>query len=189
MSQILEWLARGDLRTDGDANEVAAFILKNTQLLEDLVAALFVEEDPIRGHAADALEKVSRARPREVVDFLPQLLTVARSDRVPMVRWHAAMVLGHLAMFEDHVPEITATLLSLLEDDSVFVKSWAIVSLCIIGRKYPREVDRIVSAIAPMKRDASIAIRSKVRNAMSILTLPEKPFPKGWIKSEHLQGM
>ncbi|MCK4900330.1 MAG: hypothetical protein KAS38_16235, partial [Anaerolineales bacterium] len=63
---------------------------------------------------------------------------------------------------------------------------WAIVSLCIVARLYPVKADQIVNAIALLKTSGSVAIRSKVRNALPVLTNEQAPFPKGWIKSEHL---
>lgn len=189
MNQILEWLSGGDLRSDGLANEAAEVVLKNPQLFDDLYAGLSERDDVIRGRAADALEKVSRERPDLVVKHLGELVDLARTDQVVMVKMHLAMIFGHLAVFTEHVDVLHSALFDLMEDDSVFAKSWAIVSLCIIGRKYPQERARIVSRISQLQGDSSVAIRSKVRNALNILTNESAPFPKGWIKSEKLKGI
>jgi uncharacterized membrane protein YheB (UPF0754 family) len=124
-----------------------------------------------------------------VKKYLPVLIQTIEEDNVPMVRWHIAMILGYLTIFQDQVDEITDVLIDLLSDQSVFTQSWAIVSLCIVARQYPAKVDQIVDAVAPLKGSASVAIRSKVRNALPILTNEQVPFPKGWIKSEHLYSL
>jgi hypothetical protein len=184
MSQLLGWLSGGDLRSDGLANEAAQFILQNPDLLGDLLAGLNDPDEVIRGHAADALEKAARSRPDLFVSHISELVLIAERDGVAMVRWHIAMILGHLAGFEGVVDQTTPVLLGLLQDPSVFVKSWAIVSLCIFARKAPEWKREILNGIAPLQSDSSIAIRSKVRKAMNLLTNEAMPFPKGWVKSE-----
>ena len=44
----------------------------------------------------------------------------------------------------------------------------------------------IVEKVAPLQKDGSIAIRSRVRKALAILTDENVPFPTGWIKSNYL---
>ena len=77
----------------------------------------------------------------------------------------------------------------LLNDTSVFTRSWAIVSLCIMARKYPQVCQDVLENLTPLQQDGSIAIRSRIKKAINLLTDPEAEFPKGWIKSEHLQGI
>jgi hypothetical protein len=63
MNQILSWLSGGDLRSDGMANEAAALVIENPQVIEDLFAGLRASDDIVRGRTADALEKVARVKP------------------------------------------------------------------------------------------------------------------------------
>jgi HEAT repeat protein len=174
------------LRSDGMSNEAAEFVLEHPELFGELAAGLDEADDVVRGRTADALEKVSRARPDLMIGYLAKLIDVAQSDHVPMTKMHIAMTLGHLAVYKDHIVQITPALLDLLDDKSVFVKSWAIVSLCIVATKYPQEHDEIVTRIAQLQGHSSAAIRSRVRKALHLLTSEDAAFPKGWIKSEHL---
>jgi len=184
MNEILEWLSGGDLRSDGLADEVSAAVLQNPGLFDDLYAGLSESDAVIRGRTADALEKISRQRPDLIATHLPEIVDLSRSDQVPMVKMHLAMIFGHLALYEDLIDILQSTLLDLLEAESVFAKSWAIVSLCIIGRIYPQKSDRIVNHISQLQGDSSIAIRSRAGKALIILTNPSASFPKGWIKCE-----
>jgi hypothetical protein len=186
MNQILDWLSGGDLRSDGLANEAAQAVLQNPMLFDDLFQGLFGDEDVIRGRTADALEKVARSRADLIVAHLPALREISQRDPVPMVKMHLAMIFGHLALYPEHIEGLQASLLDLLDDESVFTKSWAIVSLCIIGRIYPEQSEAIIRSIAPLQRENSAAIRSKVRNALTILSDPGAPFPSGWVKSENI---
>ena len=187
MNQLLEWLSGGDLRSDGMANEVRDLVLHDPQLICDLYEGLSVPDDVIRGRTADALEKISRSRPDLLIDDLYELTQIVMNDSVAMVRWHIAMIFGHLSLYEEKINEITNVLLHLLQDESVFVRSWAIVSLCIVGRKYPGKREEIVNQITPLQHDDSIAIKSKVRKAIDLLVNETVPFPKGWVKSTHLE--
>ena len=189
MNQVLSWLAGGDLRSDGVSNQVSELVLKEPQLLDELLEGLGVPDEVVRGRTADALEKIARTRPDLLIDQLPELIRVAESDEVPMVRWHIAMLLGHLSIYPQHEADITETLLSMLKDSSVFVQSWSIVSLCIMAKQYPHECQQIITAISPLLRSHSPAIRTRARKALALLSNETAPFPKGWIKSAHLQEL
>jgi len=189
LSSIAEWLSSGDLRSDGAANEVVDLVLQNPDLIEDVLAALRVGDDVVRGHAADALEKIARSLPALLGDHVDEIMTTARRDEVPMVRWHLAMILGHLSLYEERVEDLRETLVYLLDDSSVFVQSWSIVSLCIIARVYPQRSGEIFSKIERLKQSESPAVRTKVRQAVRLLGDPGQPFPKGWIKSKRLRNL
>lgn len=186
MNQFLHWLSAGDLRGDGLANEVIEIVLQQPDLIADLMEGLDHPDPAVRGHTADALEKVGRSRPELLLPYLPRLITAGRQDPVAMVKMHLAMIFGHLAMYEEQVEELVSSLLLLLDDESVFAASWAITSLCIIGRMYPAEQDRILQQIARLAQHDSVAIRTRVRKAITLLTDESAAFPPGWIKSEHL---
>lgn len=189
MNQLLTWLGGGDLRSDGMANEAAQFVLANPQVFEDLFAGLSEPEDVIRGRTADALEKIARESPDLLIGYLQEMVHIAENDQVPMVKMHLAMIFGHLAVYEESLEQLISALFDLLADESVFTRSWAIVSLCIIGRKYPQECQRISNRLSQLQGDQSIAIRSRIKKALIILTEPKAQFPKGWIKSAQLQGI
>lgn len=187
MNQVLEWLAGSDLRSDGMSNEVAEFVLKNPAVIGDLLEGLRQQNDVIRGRTADALEKIARHEPEWLVPHLPLLIEMAQEDRVAMVRMHLAMIFGHLANYGEHAEEVISALDGMLDEKKVFAKSWAISSLCIYARLYPQARDRIVDRIAPLRNDKSIAIRTRVRNAMVVLTTEKAPFPKGWVKAKGMK--
>ncbi|MFC1922055.1 hypothetical protein ACFLY4_02100 [Chloroflexota bacterium] len=189
MNEILVWLSGGDLRSDGLADEVSAAVLQNPALFDDLYAGLSESDDVIRGRTADALEKVSRQRPDLIAAHILELVDLSSSDQVPMVKMHLAMIFGHMALYEELIDILQSALLDLLEAESVFAKSWAIVSLCIIGRIYPQKSDRIVNRISQLQADSSIAIRSRAGKALNILTNPNVTFPQGWIKSEMINAL
>ncbi len=140
----------------------------------------------VRGRTADALEKIARSRPDLLIDHLAALIQLGRSDNVAMVRWHIAMLLGHLVVYERMVGQIYPMLIDMLRDRSVFSRSWAVVSLTILARVHPLYRDEIILAVSRLQWDSSAAVKSRVRMALAALADSEAPFPAGWCKSERL---
>ncbi len=186
---LLDWLSYGDLRSDGLSNQIVQIVLQQPQVIVDLVAGLDHSEAAVRGHTADALEKIGRSHPELLLPYLSKLLTSSRQDPVAMVKMHLAMIFGHLAIYSERVTELLTALLGLLQDESVFAASWAIASLCILGRKYPVHQEQILQQIVPLQRHRSAAIRSRVKKAIHLLTNDKAAFPPGWVKSEHLRSL
>ena len=184
MSAFSRILSSGDLRSDGFADEVARIVSEHPDLLPDLVGALAASDPAVRGHAADALEKVSRSYPNEVAAFLPSILRAAQNDPVAMVRWHMAMTLGHLSSLAPVRPEAEQVLLALLKDESTFVKTWAITSLCILAKTDPDRCEAIIQKIAPLAGDPSVAVAKRAQMALRALADPASPLPKGWVKNQ-----
>jgi len=186
MTDFTTMLSRGDLRSDGLANEVAAVVSSHPETLSDLIDAFASSNDSVRGHAADALEKVARDHPDRLVPFLPFLLRLARNDRVAMVRWHLAMVLGHMSAIPTTVARTTPTLLAMLGDSSPFVRSWAITGLSLIAQLSPRASPAIDRAIARLLLDPSPAVAKRARVALRALSDPGFELPRSWLKSPHV---
>jgi HEAT repeat protein len=189
MNQLLHFLTGGDLRSDGMATEVAKLVLENDDLFDELLEGLMSSNPVIRGRTSDSIEKIARQNPDLIVNHLPDLINIAKSDDVMMVRMHLAMILGHILVCIVDSDEIFSTLKILLCDNSVFTRSWAIVSLCIMARIFPHFQKEIIEKIAPLKSDNSVAIRTKAVKAINVLLDVDAPFPKGWIKSIHLQDL
>jgi HEAT repeat protein len=189
MNQILSWISGGDLRSDGLANEVAEFVLENPHTFEDLFAGLSEEDDVVRGRAADAIEKISRRRPDLPKQRIPELIRMAGDEPVAMVKMHLAMLFGHMVVYPECTDQLMAVLLQMLDDSSVFTRSWAIVSLCILARKYPEKYQTILEHLSKLQADESVAIRTRVKKAVHLLVNPDAQFPDGWIKSELLQDI
>jgi HEAT repeat protein len=150
--------------------------------MDDLLDALQTGSDVVRGHAADAVERVSRERPELIMPALPKLLTQARQDPVAMVRWHLAMVFANLARSGEDPEPLAEALLGLLEDPSPFVKSWAVSGLCLIARDSPLRNERFLASISPLRNDRSIAVRHRAARAIRILMDEREPIPPSWIK-------
>ncbi len=179
--KLLSMLAGGDLRSDGRSNEVVEKVLANTSLLPELIKGLHVEDPVVRGRTADALEKVARIHHHLFSPHIPLILQRAKEDQVYMVRFHLAMLLGYVEAEGEMKNKIVDTLLDLLNDDSVFVQSWSIVSLTTVGLKNVQYKASILKKVKPLLASSSTAVRRKAENAIAVLE-GEQPLPKGWSK-------
>jgi hypothetical protein len=114
--------------------------------------------------------------------YLSDVIRLARQDETPMVRWHMAMVLGHVSAIPAAIPEAKRVLLALLNDASPFVRSWAITSLTVIAQRAPRSAAAIARAIAPLASDSSAAVAKRAQTALRALTDPKFRLPRSWLK-------
>lgn len=186
---IISWLQGGDLRSDGEADQVAQVVLDDMDLVVDVLSGLDHPEDVVRGRCADVLEKVARQYPDALLPHLKVIFKSLLEDPVPMVRFHLAMLLGHLVGSDTDHELLLRALLDCLEDESVFTVSWAIVSLCILARHDSSYMRMVGDALRSLSNHESTVVHAKVRHALPLLADTERKFPEGWIKSHHLQQL
>jgi HEAT repeat protein len=70
-----------------------------------------------------------------------------------------------------------------LKDESVFVRRWAILSLCLIGRRDKHRRRKIIDAMRSLQHDKSIAIRVRAAKALRALQNENEPMPASWSKA------
>ena len=114
---------------------------------------------------------------------MPQLISLSASDRISMVKWHLAMIFGNTAFAVRDIEPVVSALFRLLKDESVFVRSWAVSSLCIIGRRDKRRRRKIINAIRTLQHDRSIAVGVRAVKALRALENENEPLPAGWYKT------
>lgn len=183
MNDLLELLKGGDLRSDGHADEVAGDVIQDPELFPLLLDGLDEENDVVRGRTAHSLEKVARTRQELFDGLLNGLIEQVLNDKLPMVKWHLAMLFVNLNLSETGTGEVISTLYNLLKDESVFVKGWAIYSLTILALENPDKKDKIISKLKVLENDKSAAVRNRTSKAMKTLEDGE-PLPKGWLKRQ-----
>ena len=183
MNELLLRLSGGTLISDGDADDVAGDVLLHPAMFSSLWQGLQETDDVIRGRTTHALEKLSRVHPDWFVDHMNILITYAEKDPVAMVRWHLTMLLTNLAIHGNYIDQVIDILMFLLNDSSVFVTTWAVSGLTILGRKYPQHPAKILEQIKPLRNYQGTALRSQAGKAVDLLENPYLKIPKSWIKT------
>ena len=169
MNDLLKRLDGGTLISDGAANTVADEVLNKPSLFPLLLKGLECDRDVVRARTAHALERISRTRPELLVPHLSTLLLCA-VDPVPMVKWHVAMMLGNLATTRSIASTVLPVLLSMTtEEEGVFVRSWAIVSLARIGVSYPALRTAVTTRMRQLSKDKRLSISRKAVKTLDAL--------------------
>ena len=185
---IEKWLAEGDLTNDGRSDEVVALVKDIPAVFEDVFDCLKSPNLVVRGHAADALEKIGRDQPELFLPFIDQILTTIENATLPMVQWHLAMLLGHLAVYPEYHQRFADALIPLVAHGQSFTQSWAITSLTILARLSPELQPEAMQAISDCRGGGSAALRKRAEKALATL-VEGSPLIKGWVKSPAVQQL
>ena len=187
MQDFERWLGEGDLTSDGRTDEIVTIVLNTPEAIGDLMDCLESQNPVVRAHTADALEKIGREKPEIFLPFIHRLLIAAEKDPLDTVQWHLAMLFGHLVLFEELIDPLTAALIEDLNKGGGFTKSWAMASLCVIGRLYPDYQGRIVGEISRFQTSSMPSVRKRAEKAMEIL-LKGGTIPENWVKNPAVQA-
>ncbi|HLC30941.1 MAG TPA: hypothetical protein VJM51_09220 [Dehalococcoidia bacterium] len=114
MSQVLQKLQGGDLRSIGRSNEVVQDVLEDPALFAEVFEGLFSEDPRVRMRCADVLEKVSAQRPELLQPFKERLIHQVSQIPQQEVQWHAAQMFSYLETSRAERDEILRVLLSYL---------------------------------------------------------------------------
>ena len=157
MSQILDKLKGGDLRSIGRAEEVVEDTLENPALFAEVFEGMLNDNPQVRMRSADVLEKVSSKHPEYLQPFKNRLVSELSQVRQQEVRWHVAQMFSYLHIDKAERDEIARILLSYLDtDNSKIVKVCSMQSLAnlaendtAIRHKVVRKLEEIVEAGSP----------------------------------------
>jgi hypothetical protein len=94
--RLEEVLGGGDRRSIGQVGLVVARLRRQPALLAEVVAAVRSSKPLVAMRAADALEKLSRARADQLAPYRTRLLRAAVATRDPVVRWNLIQLLPRL---------------------------------------------------------------------------------------------
>jgi len=95
MSQVLQKLKGGDLRSIGRSEEVMQDILKNPALFGEVFEGMLNDDPRVRMRSADALEKVSSKHPEYLQPFKNWLINEIAKIKQQEVRWHVAQMFSY----------------------------------------------------------------------------------------------
>jgi hypothetical protein len=127
-------LRGGDRRSIGNANRVAARVLKDHHLLPKLIECLWSDDPIVRMRSADAAEKVSLKKPHLLEPFKSELLGLATEATQSELRWHLALMLPRLGLSVAERKRARGTLRNYLNDHSSIVKTCAIQGIAELAR-------------------------------------------------------
>ena len=118
MTDILNKLKGGGLRSKGKSEEVVDDILKQPFLFGEVFNGMLNDDPVVRMRAADAIEKVSRLHPEYLKDYKKMLIQEVSKIDQQEVRWHVAQIFSRLELNDNEQELIVDLLFSWLEESS-----------------------------------------------------------------------
>jgi hypothetical protein len=122
-------LSGGDLRSEGRAADVAAFVIGDPPRLADLCALLTNDDKLLRARACMAMEVLSRTHPELLVPVMDDLLAAAAVESVAQARWHLAEIFTCVPLTDAQKARTTEVLKGYLGDKSKIVRFCAAKAL------------------------------------------------------------
>lgn len=169
---ILEQLEGGDRRSIGRADDVAAVVLADPSLFDDVFRGVLVDNPLVRMRAADVVEKVTARRPDLLQPYLALLLGDIASIQQQEVRWHVAQILPRLDLNGDERARGVELLVGYLGDASRIVTVCAMQALAEFAQQDETLKPRVVPIIANFARTGSPAVRARGNKLLARLTRP-----------------
>lgn len=170
MSNIIDKLKSGDLRSIGKVKEVVENILQDNALFEAVFNAISNEDAGVRMRASDAIEKVSRVCPQNLQPFKHELIHVISKIEQQEVRWHVAQMLPRLALEGNEIAQVVDLLTSWADNSkSNIVKVNSLQSLADLAETYVEYNPFVKTKIEELMVIGSAAIRSRGKKLLKTL--------------------
>ena len=170
MNSILEKLAGGDLRSDGEADKVARRVIEQPDLLPYLMEGFQSDNEIIRMRTAHAVEVVSRQNGDLLETFKARLIEQAKTDTLPETRWHLAQVFGNLSLSDRETQDVLPILFDFLKTGTTLVRAWTVVGLGNIAKLNPGFQAGILQKVSDYQADQSPAVRNRVKQVLDSLS-------------------
>jgi hypothetical protein len=167
---LAQMLAGGDRRSIGQANEVAALVLRDAKRFGELVKCMWDEDAVVRMRAADAAEKVSGAKPELLKPYKRELLGLLAEAEQIELRWHLAAMVPRLALTGAERVHAVASLEHYLEDRSSIVKTFALQGLTDLARREPGLRERLKHILEESLASGTAAMKARARKLVKELS-------------------
>jgi len=166
---ILLLLAGSDKRSIGRADEVARIVEKQPKLFSQLIRGMWSEQAVVRMRAADATEKVTRARPGLLSTYKRELLGLLAEATDKEIRWHLAVIVPRLPMSAKERQRAASFLEVYLEDPSSIVKTFALEGLADLSTADRDLRTRVRELLHASMRNGTPAMKARSRKLLSRL--------------------
>ena len=162
MSEILQKLRGGDLRSIGRAEEVVQDILRSPSLFGEVFDGMLNDDPLIRMRSADALEKVSSKHPEYLKPYKTRLISEVSKIKQQEVRWHVAQMFSRLEINDRERDRIIKILLSYIDtSESKIVKTFSMQTLADLARRDEAIRPQIIKILKNLTGTGSPAMKSR----------------------------
>ena len=170
---LLALLTGGDRRSIGRANQVAAAVLQSPEIFPQLIKGLWSADSLVRMRAADAVEKITRAKPELLRPYKKELLGLMHEAEAKEERWHLALIAQRLPLSAKERVIAAAALKSYLEDRSSIVRTFALQALSDCAGQDPALLPEVIELLQQALRSGTAAMKARSRKLL--LRLERRP--------------
>ena len=167
MHVLLNKLRGGDRRSIGKVDEVVDQVLSADALFNELIKGLQVDDPLIRMRSADAVEKVTRAKPELLKSHKRILIQLAAESGQQEVRWHMAQILPRLPLTPGDRLTVVDTLYAYLNDKSKIVVTFALQALADLAVKDKHLQPGVIRVLEEFTKTGSPAIKNRGRKLLA----------------------
>jgi hypothetical protein len=164
--KIAAALSGGDRRSLGRANSIVTAMLNNSRRFPELLQCMWSDDPVVRMRAADAVEKVSAAKPELLQPFRAALLGLAEASQQPEVQWHLALMLPRLRLAPPERRRAFAQLENYLRHRSSIVKTLALQGLSDLARDHEDLRDAVREILTEASRRGTAAMKARARKLL-----------------------
>jgi len=161
MSDILDKLKGGDLRSIGRSNEVVADVFCNPTLFGAVFAGMLNEDPVVRMRAADAVEKISEKCPQYLLPRKTALIRQVAFCEQQEVRWHVAQMISRIELNKEEWGHVTEILFGYINDKSKIVQTSAMQALEEMAEDDENLRPKVVAVVEELSRTVSAAVRNR----------------------------
>lgn len=162
---VLKKLAGGDFRSIGNSDTIVDETLANPTLFPDVYSGLLHDDPLIRMRAADAVEKITRQKPKLLQRFKKVLLESVAYIEQQEVQWHVAQLIPRLKLSRRDMPKVRSVFDAYLKttpSNIVRVMSLqALADLALQGKIERNHIARKIEEYADRVGTPSVRARSK----------------------------
>lgn len=173
MTDILEKLRGGDLRSIGRANEVAHEVENNSTLFGAVFSGLYDSDPVVKMRSADVIEKVTKNKPELISGYTSQIISILASAKQQEICWHMAQVSPRLECSESEETELIKLLKKLLLHKSKIVRVSAMDSLAVFAERNNSILNEVIEIIKVQQETGSPAVQSRGRKLLQRLQRKE----------------
>jgi hypothetical protein len=169
MTDLLDKLTGGDLRSIGRSQEVVADVLANPSLFGELVMGMLHSDPVVRMRAADATEKVTHSHPEWLQSYKTLLIEQVALSEQPEVRWHVCQLLPRLELTAEKHQAVIDILEDYLGDKSSIVKTFTMQALADLAIKDVNLRPSIIKKIEALIATGTPAMKSRGKKLLKLL--------------------
>jgi hypothetical protein len=166
---ILALLEGGDRRSIGRADQVAAMVSDDPRLFPKLIAGLWSTDPLVRMRAADAAEKVTRARRELLLPYKKELLGLMAESQEQEMRWHLASMVPRIILNSNERQAAISLLTGYLQDRSSIVKTFALQGMADLAQDEPSLRAEVIDILREATRSGTPAMKAPGRKLLTKL--------------------